>query len=150
MANQKGNQQQTNTGGSEQVLNEREVVLNIGSEAGVEPEMKFEILTTEPAEIIDPDTGEALGTLDLAKTRVEVVDVQDRLCVARTYETYRVNVGGVGWDFRAATISGLLGPPRWETRVTKLRFDEEDRLPELSSEERVVRIGDKVRQVLER
>ncbi len=162
MANQKGNQQQTNINNSEQlvqvkriegkvaaILNEREVVLNIGSDAGVKPEMKFEILVTEPGEIIDPDTGEILGTLDLAKTRVEVVDIQHKMCVARTYETYEVNVGGIGLGLGGVAISGLLGPRRLETRVTKFRFDERDRLSELSSVESIVRIGDGVRQMLE-
>jgi len=162
MANQKGNQQQTNTGSSEQspqakriegkvadIFNEREVVLNIGSDAGVKPEMKFEILDTEGRKIIDPDTGETLGTLDRVKIRVEAVDIQHKMCVARTYETRRVNVGGSGLGWQLGGIFAQMGPAKWETRVRTLRFDQEERFSELSVEESIVKIGDRVRQVFE-
>ena len=162
MANQKSNQEETNINNSEQpvqakriegkvaaILNEHEVVLNIGSEAGVEPKMKFDIVTPELGEIIDPDSGEALGTLDLVKTRVEVVVIQHKMCVARTYETHKVKVGETGLDWRLSAISSLVGAGRWETRVREFRFAEGDRLSELGLEERIVRIGDRVRQILE-
>jgi hypothetical protein len=67
------------------VLNRRELVVNIGSAHGVKRGMKFQILTKEPTEIHDPVTGEVLGMVSSEKARVQVVDVQPRLSVCRTY-----------------------------------------------------------------
>ena len=58
--------------------------------------MIFKILSPTGSAIKDPDTGEVLGSVELTKTRVKVTEVQDRVCVASTYHTYRINVGGSG------------------------------------------------------
>ena len=76
------------------VLNSREVAINKGSDDGVKIGMIFKILSTKGSEIEDPDTGEPLGSVDLVKTNVKVTVVQERIAVASTYRSYRVNVGG--------------------------------------------------------
>ena len=77
------------------VLNERELVINIGSEKGVKLDMKFEVLEKEFYKIKDPDTGKLLDTLDKTKIRVKIVEVREKISIGRTYETYEVNVGGI-------------------------------------------------------
>jgi len=69
------------------ILNERELIMNRGAEAGVKEGMKFRIVEPQVA-IKDPDTGEALGTVVHEKIRVEIVEVQPKFSKARTYETF--------------------------------------------------------------
>lgn len=69
------------------ILNERELIINKGAEAGVKEGMKFKIVEPK-VDIKDPDTGEALGTLVHEKIRVGIVEVQPKFSKARTYETF--------------------------------------------------------------
>ncbi len=97
-----------------QVLNSREIALNVGSAQGVVVGMRFDIL--EPEGIEDPDTGESLGVIDRPKVRVQVAHVQERLSVATTCRTKRVNTGGAFGDFSRALM-----PPRWITSYETLK-----------------------------
>lgn len=72
-----------------EILNARELVLNLGDEQGVRPGMKFAILT-DPLVIKDPTTQEELETLVREKTRVEVKEVHKRIAICRTYRTKTV------------------------------------------------------------
>jgi len=65
------------------ILGNREIVINRGRAAGVRPGMMFEIFTPEGEEVWDPDTGETLGTVEDVKAKAEVIEVKDRLAVAR-------------------------------------------------------------------
>lgn len=73
-----------------QILNEREVVINIGSNQGVRDGMKFAVLADEPTDVHDPVTGELLDKVDREKTRVEAVEVRPRITICRTYRTRTV------------------------------------------------------------
>ncbi len=65
------------------ILGNNEVVINRGRGDGVRQGMLFEIFAPEGEEVWDPDTGETLGTVEDVKARAEVVEVKDRLSVAR-------------------------------------------------------------------
>lgn len=130
------------------VLTTREVALNKGSTDGVRVGMVLKILTTKGSEIEDPDTGEVIGSVELEKARVRVTSVQDRVSVASTFRTRRVNVGGSGIALSGIALSGLFAPPKWETRIETLRADE-NAMEDLSEEESLVRTGDPVVQVLD-
>lgn len=125
------------------VLNSREVAINRGSHDGVVVGMVFKILSTKGSEIQDPDTGESLGSVDLVKTSVKVTVVQERIAVASTFRSRRVNVGGRGLGF-----TGLFEPPKWETRYETLKIDEAA-VEELDEEDSFVHVGDAVVQDLE-
>ena len=128
-----------------QIINSREVALNVGSDHGVELNMLFDILTQKGFDIKDPDTNEILGSVERLKARVKVAMVRPRLCVASTYRTRRVNVGGVGLGLGR---SGLFEPPKWETRTETLKTNE-NVWDELSEEESYISTGDPVVQVFE-
>ena len=128
-----------------QIINSREVALNVGSDHGVELNTLFDILTQKGFDIKDPDTNEILGSVERPKARVKVVMVRPRLCVASTYRTRRVNVGGVGLGLGR---SGLFEPPKWETRTETLKTNE-NVWDELSEEESYISTGDPVVQVFE-
>jgi len=127
-----------------QVLNEREVAINIGTEHGVKRGMEFEILSEKPIVITDPDTGDEIGTREQPKVRVKAVEVQARMSVASTYERYEVNVGGSGLGF-----PDIFTAPKWVTRVKTLRIDQSELPGPLDEKDSIVRRGDRVRQIVE-
>ena len=130
-----------------QVLNSREIAMNVGSADGVVTGMYFDI--QEPESITDPDTEEVLGVIDRSKVRVRVTHVQERLSVASTYRKRRVNVGGVGGlTLSLDSVSQLLTPPKWVTKYETLKTDEKT-WEDLEEEESYVSTGDLVVQVIE-
>jgi hypothetical protein len=138
------------------ILNEREVVLNLGKRNGVEIGMRFAILEEHEYEIIDPETREVLGNLPpREKIRVEIVELEEKLSIARTYQTYPENVGGTGFaglgyrDTMEDILRGIAGPPRIVKRPYTFRIGEGGvtYFKKISPEQSVVRIGDAVRQI---
>ena len=79
----------------------------------------------------------------MVKTSVKVTMVHERIAVASTYRSRRVNVGGSGFAF-----GGLFEPPKWETRFETLRIDEAA-IKDLDEEDAIVQTGDSVVQDLE-
>ena len=128
------------------VLNSREVALNVGANDRVQVGMVFKILSQTGSEITDPATEETLGSIELEKTRVKVTRVYDRISVAETYLTRRVNVGGSG--FGLGLSANLFAPPKWETRYETFEIDENTKL-ELDEAEAYVKRGDPVVQYIE-
>ena len=118
------------------ILNSREVALNIGTDQGVDLGMVFEILAPNGDVIKDPDSGETLGEVNLAKTRVQIKQVANRFSVATTYRSKRVDVGG----------STLFQPPKWETRYETLKKQEsfESAAEPLDARDSYVSVGDPV------
>lgn len=56
------------------------LVLNVGANDGVKSNDKFLIYALSDHEVIDPDTKESLGFLELVKGTGKVVHLQDKLC----------------------------------------------------------------------
>jgi hypothetical protein len=130
------------------ILNNRELVINRGRQHGVLEGMRFEVLDPKGEDVLDPDTGEILGSAQRPKVRVRAVQVEDRLTVARTYESWRVNVGGTGALYPSGVfdVARALAPPRYETRYKTLATTEET-WESLDESERYIKTGDPVRQV---
>lgn len=62
------------------IINEYNVVVNAGSNNYLKENDILEVY--QPGqEVIDPETGESLGTLDFVKARLRVVNVLPRMCV---------------------------------------------------------------------
>ena len=125
-----------------QVLNSREIVMNIGSTNGVAVGMCFDVVDPKGTDIRDPDTDEVLGSIDRPKVRVRVTKVKGKLSLAST-QTQRVNVGGSLGDF-----GRLLMPPRWITQYETLRTKDKN-WDDLNEEDSYVKTGDPVVQVVE-
>ncbi len=68
-----------------QILSARELVINIGSSAGVSSKMKFAILSETPIEVRDPNTQEVLDLIDREKVRVEAVEVRPKVTICRRF-----------------------------------------------------------------
>jgi hypothetical protein len=63
------------------IISRKRLVLNVGSEHGVEDWMQFEIYTPKE-QIVDPETGEALGPYRRRKAVVEVDEIYEKFSVA--------------------------------------------------------------------
>jgi len=130
------------------ILTSRQLVINVGSENGVEIGMKFDVLDPKGDDIKDPDTGEILGSVNRPKVRVEIIEVQNRLSVAQTYKKRTVNIGGSG-GFIGSTISDMLKPPKYIETYETLKTTEQT-WENISESESYVKTGDPVVQVADR
>lgn len=68
------------------ILNQFEVVINRGSEAGVSENDVF-LVYALGEEVKDPDTGESLGKLEIVRGRAKVTHVQETMATLRSIET---------------------------------------------------------------
>jgi len=133
-----------------QILNSRDLALNIGEENGVTLGMIFDIVDPKGDQVRDPDTGEVLGSLDRPKVRVRISAVHPRLSVASTYKSRKVNVGGVGAVGGLAGIgdfSRLFRPPEIVVKYETLKTTEKT-WETLDESHSYVKIGDPVVQVM--
>ncbi|WP_065571419.1 hypothetical protein [Microbacterium oleivorans] len=131
------------------VLNERELVLNVGAEEGVEIGMRFKILYPGGIQITDPDTNEPLGNVEWPKTEVKVVSVQPHMAVGRTFRT--ITIPEVGNRFSVYRAASLLGMDNYEPEkqvVETLRSSDGFAEKEIDASESVVKRGDPAVQVV--
>ena len=129
-----------------QILNARELVINIGSDQGVSRGMKFSVLSEAPMEIRDPTTNEVLDEIDREKVRVEASEVRNRITICRTFRTTKI--GGKGLQSIAAlsglSFEALYGMQPERTVVETLRVQDSQLPPPLKPEESYVKLNDRV------
>lgn len=126
------------------ILNTRELVFNRGTSHGVELGMRFLVLDSGAEDIIDPDTGEVIGSLQKPKVEVEVTQVGESIAVGRTYKYTRKNVGGTAAPFTSAgQIARLFAPPQYVREYETLKSEDNEWQP-LSEEESYVKVGDPI------
>ena len=130
------------------ILDERKIALNLGYANGVSVGMYFDVINPNGQDIEDPDTGNSLGSIELPKVRVRVTHVQEKLSVATTYQTKKVNVGGTGGYLTFGPFARSLMPPEWITKYETLEKTTETPEP-FDEEDSKVKTGDPVVQVLE-
>jgi hypothetical protein len=123
------------------VLDSRELVINRGVAEGVKVGMRFAILTRSGLKVTDPDTGQSIGAVPFINTIVKIVRVDEHLSVGRTFRTIagRPALGGAAL---ATIIEGIAD------RVETLRAGERTATQRLSDEERTVKRGDPVIEVI--
>jgi hypothetical protein len=124
------------------ILNERELVLNKGYADGVERGMKFRVLAA-PFEVIDPETDKSLGFIDRDKTRVEAINVQERMSVCRTYRS----VGGLTNSWNDMLSAAMADQVAYAGKSETFKADESSHVQTLDEDESYVKIGDKVVQL---
>lgn len=112
------------------VVNSTDLALNRGSDVGVKVGMRFAILSDAGADIKDPETGEILDSVEIAKTVVKVINVTPRVSIARTFR--KMESYGIG--------SILTGD---RTRNETLNSDESTVQQELDPSKAKVKVGDK-------
>ncbi len=117
------------------LLSAQDLAINKGSDDGVHVGMRFAILNEKGADIKDPDTGNPLGSVELAKTLVKIVSVEPKLSVGRTFRTV------TGTSF--ARMAGLIGGV---DKVETLRSDASRLQDELHEADSYIKIGDVAKQ----
>ena len=127
------------------ILNSRELALNIGSEHGVELDMRFDVLDAASENIRDPDTDAVIGSVYRPKVRVRILQVQEKISVASTYRSKSVNIGGSGTSLKA--WADLFSPPKWVREYETLRTNEST-WENLDEKDSYVATGDPVLQIL--
>ena len=123
-----------------QILTVNELVLNKGENDGVRVGMRFAVLNRQGTHIKDPETGEDLGSLDIEKTVVKIVRVQDRVSVGRTFRTYKKGGGMLGLSV------GMFAPA--STEVENLKLASAPLKEELDETASYVKIGDPMVQII--
>jgi hypothetical protein len=118
-----------------QLIDDRTLVINRGSDDGVQVGMRFAVLNRRGADVIDPDTGEPIGSVEIDKVVVKVVRVEPRLAVGRTFRTFTTGFAAALWG---------TGRVQHET----LRTDTATYKQELDEAESYVKIGDPVVEVV--
>ncbi|MEU8425549.1 hypothetical protein AB0C15_32210 [Micromonospora sp. NPDC048835] len=77
------------------LIDERTLVINRGTDHGVTVGMRFAVLNPKGADVVDPDTGETIGSVDIDKVLVKVVRVAPKMAVARTFRTFVSGIGAI-------------------------------------------------------
>ena len=92
-----------------EVLNDRELVINRGKDHGVKMGTRFKLMET--VRIKDPDTKTLIGEITREKLRLRVVQLEQSMSIASTYETYQTK-GVPPWQ-------AFLGGPQLQTTEVK-------------------------------
>jgi hypothetical protein len=71
------------TGFVARLVTDHELLINIGSEQGVEAGQVFEVLDSRTQDVDDPFTGQNLGSIRRVKARIVIVEVAETLSLAR-------------------------------------------------------------------
>jgi hypothetical protein len=66
------------------ILDEYTVVINKGSSDGLTAGMRFLIYEIDPEELIDPDTKENLGKLEIVKGIGKILHIQDKIATLQS------------------------------------------------------------------
>lgn len=116
-----------------QLLTSTDLVINRGSEDGVEVGMKFAVMDRLGRDIKDPENGNVIGSVAIAKTVLKVVRVEPHLAVLRTFRRKTSTALSI------AAIAGLSGE-----REETLRSDERRLQQMLDEKDSKVSVGDPV------
>ena len=123
------------------ILNDRELIINRGADAGITEDMKFRVLEPEHG-IEDPDTGEVLGSITNEKIRVRIAEVREKMSIARTYETYVIGPNVIDEITRqSASLRAIV------TRVRTLRGADNPGTAPFDAQASFINVGDLVIEV---
>lgn len=122
------------------ILNDTELLINLGSNDDVRHGQKFEIY--EPGESVkDPSTHESLGTLDYIKANVEATEVHEAFSVVShvTTNTETISKGGLAAFAQSSR--------KVTTRIVHPLPVETDQIKPRNVKNKEIQIGDPVRSV---
>ena len=110
------------------------VVINRGSEHGVEKDQRFQIYSFSDEEIIDPENGESLGRLEIVKGIGKVVHIQPKMATLKSTEESVTTERKIVKNLSPLSVFGSGGEETITPTTRRLPFDD----PE---------VGDKVRPI---
>ncbi|MDO5362865.1 MAG: hypothetical protein Q4F03_09500 [Eubacteriales bacterium] len=104
------------------IIDDYKVVINIGESDGAKLNQRYLLYAQSTEEIIDPDTGESLGFLEIVKGTGTLVHVQDKLSTLES-DSYETSTRKIT---RKSPFSGLIGDTVEEVETNKQRLAFED------------------------
>jgi hypothetical protein len=119
-----------------------EVVINRGSKQGVKLGDRYLVFGEGPL-IVDPDSGENLGQLELVRGRAEVVHIQEHMATIRSLERRRERPAKRVFHETSRGIMGLINNPNPRTGTVI----EEELAPEVTVPFDHVRLGDQAKPI---
>ncbi len=119
-----------------EIIDEYSLVINKGEIDGVSSGMEF-IVYLEGETIIDPETNDDLGYLEIVKARLKVTHIQEKFCIVRTFETQP--------GLYTSNIASYISAMQTQIQVPKpLNIGDLKDRPE---PDLIIRVGDKVRSI---
>lgn len=119
------------------ILDQYRVVINLGSEHGVNEGMEF-IIYEEGEMIKDPETSEDIEKLEIVKGKVRATTIQQKISIAESFEIVKRFYSPM------KVITDLYTTEERVVRERKRLIEEEIEAPETPP----VKVGDLVRQIL--
>lgn len=101
------------------------LVINLGSNQGVMKGDQFLIYSLEPEALIDPETGENLGFLEIVKGTGSVTHVQEKMSTIKSNRT--ISMGKVIRRSSNPPLAGLLGS--WANERETIEEPEREAIP---------------------
>ena len=95
------------------IIDDKTLVLNVGADQGVVEGMAFAIFAAH-GEIVDPDSGESLGSWEMLKARVVATHVQSRMCTVRAPAAGEAPAVGDTRPLSAMMVEHSVSPARGE------------------------------------
>jgi len=89
------------------VVDDITVVVNAGSDDGIAPHQKFTLYCLGSEDLVDPDTGENLGRLEVVKGVVAPTHIQDKIATLKS-DIWR-NPEGAKTIVRKSPIFAVIG-----------------------------------------
>jgi hypothetical protein len=121
------------------LLDDRTLVINKGSDDGVNTGMRFMIYAAQGKKIVDPDSEKELGFLKLPKLSVEVTEVYPAYSKAETYKYRTVNEGGE--NSILGGLGGYLSPPKYVKKYETFLIEDHTK-KKINEERSIVKVGD--------
>ena len=129
------------------ILSNTEVVLACGSDQQVQTGDEF-LIYEEGDTITDPATGQALGSLEILKGRVEVIHVMAKICTARSVKQTITKTRWVNNPTSKLFGGGFFGGPQQESYEVEIIDKLKIEAPDPSYENRrTVKVGDRARRI---
>lgn len=129
------------------IVSDTDILINRGTEDGIENGAYFVVLDKDELEIEDPENAVIAGSVRNVKLAFQVVQVSEHLSLARTFRTYTVNVGGQGPDM--SSLMGFGKAPKYIQEIERFTADPEDKI-DRSTVRKNIAIGDEVREMANR
>jgi hypothetical protein len=123
------------------LLNEREIVINIGAEQGVTEGELFGVYLPKPIEVRNPETGELLGEIDDLILKVEAQRVNPKFTICET-----VGHKTIGSMYGLALNPYITAIPIQDVPLT-LRTADSTKPKPIDEKDSIVKIGYRVRSL---
>jgi hypothetical protein len=105
------------TGHVARLITDNELLINVGASSGVKVGLKFAVLDTRTNDVTDPVTGEDLGSLRRVKTNLVVVQVGDRISLAREVSSRSAILSSLSATITGYEPSASLTGTKWSSGV---------------------------------